>query len=546
MQNHNSNKQIKLVDCTLRDGGYYNKWNFSRELIADYLDAMSSINVSYIELGYRFIENSSFLGGCAFSTDDFIRDLNIPDSLQNKIGVMINSSDLLRNGSTPIRVTKVLENLFTHKKFSCVTLVRIACKIDHIEECFLAAKWLKKMGYKVGMNLMQINFVKKNKLIEILHEADSFNIDVIYFADSFGSLESADIKDLLKIFKENWNGDIGFHAHDNMGKALDNTITAINNGACWVDSTVAGMGRGAGNVKTEYLSIELEKNTNTNKAKLFKLIKMHFKPMEEKFNWGSNSYYFLAGKYNIHPLYIQQMVADSRFLEEDILTVIDYLRKKEVRNFDNELIELARTNISKKNTSQWLPQSKIHNRNVIIIGAGPSTIMHKKAIELFIRKYKPYVIALNTSRALLEELIDIRVACHPLRIITDIPDYLNFSTPIIIPSAVSPNDLSETLNKKEIYFFDIDVKKDKFKFEFNNCIIPNLLAISYALAIATCGKAKQIFIAGFDGYENDTTRNNEMNDIFDTYLSDKKSVPLFSVTQTIYKIPSKSIYGPLV
>ena len=95
-----------LLDCTFRDGGYYNAWDFSPELIDRYLVAMKAAGVDYVELGFRFLQNNGFKGPCAYTTDDFIRTLNIPEGLG--VGVMMNGADLL----TDYGFEETLELLF--------------------------------------------------------------------------------------------------------------------------------------------------------------------------------------------------------------------------------------------------------------------------------------------------------------------------------------------------------------------------------------------------------------------------------------------------
>ena len=161
------NINIKLLDCTLRDGGYYNNWDFSPELIKDYLEAMVSIQADYVEIGFRFITNNDFKGGCAFSTDSYIDSLDIPHGLKHKIGVMINGSDILSQGSSKSDIYKVLEKLFAPKKHSPVSLVRIACHLHEFEYCLPAVIWLKDQGYKVGFNLMQIHKANEETIAKL-------------------------------------------------------------------------------------------------------------------------------------------------------------------------------------------------------------------------------------------------------------------------------------------------------------------------------------------------------------------------------------------
>lgn len=261
---------IKIVDCTLRDGGYYNDWDFSPELIQDYLQAMAALKVDFVEIGFRSLKNTSFKGACAFSTDTYLNSLNIPIELKNKIGVMVNGAELANSDTQKV----VLETLFNSKAKSPVTLVRIACHMHEFEACLPAAAWLKEQGYLVGFNLMQVADRTEDEITTLTNKASAYPIDVLYFADSMGSLNPEQIKTMVNVFKKGWKGSLGIHTHDNMGQAILNTLQAVKEGVTWVDSTVTGMGRGPGNAQTEYLVMALEpyRSSLGNPTKLFELI----------------------------------------------------------------------------------------------------------------------------------------------------------------------------------------------------------------------------------------------------------------------------------
>ena len=535
--------KVNLLDCTLRDGGYYNNWDFSLSLIKDYLDAMASIEADYVEIGFRFIGNNGFKGGCAFSKDSYIVNLKVPTVLKDKIGVMVNGADILSKGNTKTNINKVLGGLFAPKEKSPVSLVRIACHLNEFEHCLTAASWLKDQGYKVGFNLMQINNSTEAKLIELLKLANKYPIDVLYFADSIGSLNAKQISNIVKIFKENWNGPIGIHAHDNMGNAVNNSMQAVSDGATWIDSTVTGMGRGPGNAQTEYIGIELDRyrEINTNKTKLLKLIRNHFRLLKEKHGWGVNPYYYLSGKYNIHPTYVQKMITDTRYSEEDIVSVIGYLKEQGSSNFNADVLEGARHLHSDETNGVWEPEKVIKNNSVLIIGSGPGTTKHRMAIESYIKEHSPFVIALNTQQSIAEKLINARAACHPVRILADWREYLSLPQALITPASLLPSNVK--LQGKEMFDFEIAIDSTQFAFNSTNCTLPNNLVLSYALAIATSGKAKQILLSGFDGYGADDPRHKEIDEVFKLYKNTKGSIDFYSVTDTRYQIPSKSIYG---
>ena len=539
------NINTKLLDCTLRDGGYYNNWNFSPELIKDYLEAMASIQADYVEIGFRFISNNDFKGGCAFSTDSYIISLDIPHALKNKIGVMVNGSDILSQGSSKSNIYTVLETLFAPKKQSPVSLVRIACHLHEFEYCLPAVIWLKDQGYKVGFNLMQIHNANEEKIAELLKLANKHPIDVLYFADSMGSLNAQQITTIVNRFKNTWSGAIGIHAHDSMGNAVNNSMQAVSDGVSWVDCTVTGMGRGPGNAQTEYLVIELDiyRKLNTSKTKLLKLIRNHFRPLKEQYDWGINPYYFLAGKHNIHPTYVQKMIADTRYNEEDIVSVIDYLKEQGGNKFNPDVLETARHFYLDDTKGTWSPETVIKNNSVLIIGAGPGAVRHCKAIEAYVKKHNPFVIALNIQKSIAEDLINARAACHPVRVLADCNEYLSLPQPLIVPASMLPNNVKQKLKQKNLFDFDIAIDANNFVFNNSSCTLPNLLVLSYALAIASSGKAKQILLAGFDGYGADDLRRKEIDHVFNLYQKAKGSVDFFSITDTRYEIPIKSIYG---
>ncbi len=316
---------MNFLDCTLRDGGYYNKWDFSYGLIRQYLEAMLAAGVDTVELGLRSLDRLGFKGASAFTTDEFIRSLDVP--VQLKVSVMINASELL--AETPL--TKALASLFeSESEHSPVDIVRIACHVHEFERALPAASWLKEKGYIVGFNLMQVADRSEAEIRSLAKAAAASPLDVLYFADSMGSMKPEQTALIIGWLRKHWSGPLGIHTHDNMGLALSNTLRAIDEGVTWVDATVTGMGRGPGNARTEELAIELAelRLRSINMVPLMGLVRNHFRPMQQQYGWGTNPYYYLAGKHGIHPTYIQEMLGDTRYSEEDVLAVIDHLKRE--------------------------------------------------------------------------------------------------------------------------------------------------------------------------------------------------------------------------
>jgi len=534
--------EIKILDCTLRDGGYYNNWDFSKELIDEYLQAMSAAKIEYVELGFRFLKKDIYLGPCAYTTSSFLETLNIPKGI--KIGFMINAKDLISNNLSKTMINKYF---FEMSKKSKVSFIRFACHLNEIEKIIPLCNELNKKKIFTVINLMQISEINNLEIESIAKRLASSKLDVFYFADSLGNLEPDNIKHLAYLIKKNWKKDIGFHAHDNMGRALINGVSAFNNGIKWIDTTVTGMGRGAGNIKTELALLQFSKNHKKKYdiSLLLKLIDEKFEPLKNKYKWGANPYYYLAGQHKIHPTFIQSMLNDLKLEPGEMLLAIDNLKKGQGKSFNKNLIEFGKKLYEGKTKGTWCPHNLIKKRDVLIVGSGPGSYNHSKAIENFIKKNKPFVIGLNAEKIIDESLVNLRVSCHTLRIMSDVSVFKNIKQPLVLPLDRLPDNQKKKFKKLKIYNYGLQVKNGKFIFGKNSSITPNSLTIVYALSIANSAKSKKIYVSGLDGYPIEDPRRHEMDETLKLYLSTKNKSELISITPTRYKIKSSSVYASL-
>lgn len=529
-----------MLDCTLRDGGYYNNWNFSSELISAYLEAISAANVDVVELGLRSLENTGFKGACAYTDDEFIRSLAVPATL--KVGVMVNASELL---GTPT-VEDALTALFPYAASqSPVDLVRVACHVHEFERALPAVHWLKERGFMVGFNLMQVADRTEEEVKALARAATAYPLDALYFADSMGSMNSAQTARIVGWLRSEWKGALGIHTHDNLGLALSNTMRAIEEGVTWVDATVTGMGRGPGNARTEELAIEIAelRGQKINMVPLLTVVRKYFRPMQKEFGWGTNPYYYLAGKYSIHPTYVQEMLSDTRFSEEDIIAAINHLKVEGGKKYRASTLDAARHFYQGEPIGSWNAAQAFAGREVLLLGTGPGVANHRAALEKFILKHKPVVVALNTQNAIRADLIDYRIASHPVRLLADCEVHARMPQPLITPFSMLSEDVRSALGGKDVLDFGLNIKKEIFEFLDTLCTIPSPLVMAYAFAVLTSGRAKQIYLAGFDGYPGEDSRNTEMNDIAKLYLAHEAALPLTAITPTRYDVKSLSVYG---
>lgn len=526
---------IKVLDCTLRDGGYYNNWCFEDFLVKNYIQSINKSKIDFIEIGFRNLKEKSYLGPYAYSKE------NILEKFFNKkaknIAVMIDAKDFIGNNND---IKKKIDTLFLPKKDSLVSIVRIATQLSQLKYCRFLSNILKELGYFVVLNLMQIGN-KSNQEIEYAGKLiNSWNsIEVLYFADSIGCMSPELVKKTIFLLRKNWKKEIGIHAHDNKGMALQNTLTALENGVTWLDSTVDGMGRGAGNTKTELLLLELNKKKNAqnyNTQEIFRLSTNHFKKLKTQYLWGTNIYYYLAAESNIHPTYIQKMLNETKYSNTDILKAINHMKKFSAASFDESLL----TNfISKKKTNRnhWKPTGWCKGKNILLVGGGNSIKNFNNQIINFIKIKKPIVLSINVQKSLNKKYINGYIAANKARILMDSVEYSKSSKYIYTSKDTFINILN-TKEKMKLKHRDygIRIKNNEFKIKKNYCILPSDLGLAYAIAFLTIGQADKIFLAGIDGYSDNELKNEEILSIIGKYKKLKNHKELISITPTIFPI----------
>ena len=531
-------KNIKLLDCTLRDGGYYNNWDFSKDLVNDYLKAISDSGIKNVEIGFRSLKENKLNGPNFFTSDNYLNILKIPKNLN--VGVMVNVSELISYKSN---YKMILDKIFKNKRKSKINFVRLATHFSEISEVVKICKIIKSKGYFVAINLMQIT-EQTDENISIAAQKISFaKPDVLYFADSLGAMDSNSVKKCINNLRKNWKGEIGIHTHNNLGKAVSNSMTAIDNGVTWVDSTITGMGRGPGNSETEYILIEMNSISKKkyNLLPITKIIKKYFEPLKLRYKWGPNSFYYLAGKYGIHPTYIQEMIS-IKMDELEMFEAINQLKDGDRKKFDVNLVKSEFQKPIKLKNGKWSPRNKIKDKEVLLVSSGPKFIEYKREIEKYISTNKPYVIALNTKVKISKKLVNLYIACNPLKLLSNAESYKKINSPLAVPEALLSDKIRKKFSKIKIFDFGIGLKNNSFKFYSKCSYIPKLYDVAYALSIATSGKAKKILLAGFDGYNSLDRRSKIVGEIFYNYNLTKDSVPIVAITPSSYSIKKKSIY----
>ena len=285
---------VRVLDATLRDGGLVNNFYFDDDFVRSLYVMNVAAGVDYMEFGYRAsrdIFDSDRYGKWKFSDDDDIRAIVGENCTDLKIAVM---ADVGRTN---------FKRDILPKNESPVDMIRVATYVNTLPAAIEMIEDAKKKGYETTVNVMAASKVGREDLNHGLEILAKSSVDVIYLVDSFGAFYPEQIHRLMDDYLEigdKYGKTIGIHAHNNQQLAFANTIEALRLGASFLDATVCGMGRGAGNCYLESL-LSFLKNPKYNMIPLMKFIEKYMLELKNKEKWGFDIPYLLTGVLNSHP-----------------------------------------------------------------------------------------------------------------------------------------------------------------------------------------------------------------------------------------------------
>jgi len=284
-------EEIKVIDCTVRDGGLMNQWQFSESFVRNVYNTLADAGVDYMEIGY-FSSISAFdpkkYGPWRFCQEKDLKKIIGNDEKRIKLSAMADIGRIEFDDIPPAEE-------------SSLDMVRIACYVHQVDSAIALAHHCLDKGYETTINLMAVSTVGLRELNECLEDLNKSRVPVIYLVDSFGAFYSEDIDTLAQKYIERLPGKtIGAHFHNNQQLAFANTISAIINGINYLDATLYGIGRGAGNCPLELL-LSFLKNPKFKVRPLIECIQNEIFPWSKKIDWGYSIPYMITGTMNQHP-----------------------------------------------------------------------------------------------------------------------------------------------------------------------------------------------------------------------------------------------------
>lgn len=311
---------LKVMDCTLRDGGLVNDFYFTDEFVSALYQANQKAGVDYMEFGYKAskkIFSPDRFGKWKFCDEESIRAIVGENDSDLKISVM---ADVGRCD---------YETDIIPKADSVIDTIRVATYVNAIPTAIDMIQDAKHKGYEVTANIMAVSKVNGEDLKNSLELLGQSDVDVIYLVDSFGSFYPEQIRRLTDQYMEvaeKYGKKVGIHSHNNQQLAFANTLEAMNKGqgATYLDATVSGLGRGAGNCHLEGL-LSFLRNPKYKTIPILKFVENYIIPLREQgVVWGYDIPYLLTGQLNAHPSFAIKFIKEGR---------------KDYYNFFHELID---------------------------------------------------------------------------------------------------------------------------------------------------------------------------------------------------------------
>jgi len=297
-------RRIKVLDCTIRDGGICNNWQFDRNWVRRSFEALQQAGVDYMEIGYRTREGAfdrSKVGEWRFLEEEVLMEVTQAATGKMKIAAMLD-------------VGRVDPGDIKKRSETAVSVLRIATYAHQIKEARRLLDKALEEGYETFMNVMAVSTLDPHELDACLDELRDSGVHNVAIVDSFGALYPYHVSHLVKVYQNRLGEKIkvGIHTHNNQQQAFANTITAIDEGVDFVDATIHGIGRGAGNCPLELLLFYLD-NPRYDVRAILELVD-EYATLRDDLRWGYHLPYAITGFYNKHPRSgIQRMMRDDRY-----------------------------------------------------------------------------------------------------------------------------------------------------------------------------------------------------------------------------------------
>lgn len=517
-------KSPTILDCTLRDGGYYTTWDFSDKLVDTYLRSAAKLPISIVELGYANLPRDGYFGQYYFLTRSTTERAKSLLRRDQKLAIMLDEKVAPPTSAYQL-VGEMAES---------VDIVRMAVAPDRLANAVELSGRIREMGFKVGINVMYLSrYWDKLESLDALADAAAIS-SCISLVDSYGACAPNQTAAAVSRLKELCpDATVGFHGHDNLGLAFANSLSAIDAGASVIDGTVTGMGRGPGNTRTETLLVHsmAERPDELNYVALHDVVQP-FEALKHEYGWGTNLVYMISGAADLPQNRVMDWLGKNRY---SVPAIIHAMQNESLGNVDST-------------EYPSLPAASDGQTEVIVVGGGPSMDDHGGAVLDYAEQAGSTVVHANYRHLQLIERIGVKQFVALAGDVVDrLPtaDKLAACDGFVVAAAPRIRAVPQEARDRTYQIDPFVAHGSADHLGSVSDIGPLSLALGAAIALG----ASQVTLVGFDGYAHATSAEQELakesQNLLDDFRQRHPGIRLTSATRTRYDVPVTSIYSRL-
>ena len=483
---------IISLDCTLRDGGYCNGWNFGEQNIKKIIRGLIASQTEIIECGF-LTENVEYNPDSTKYTDIMQLNKFIPHHCNSSNYVLM------------VNYGEYNPEYLPKRDATMVDVIRVAFHKKNCKEALQLCRDIKEKGYQVFMQPMVTMLYSDEEFTELIEDANGISPYAFYIVDSFGTMNKKILSHYFELIENHLKKDvyIGFHSHNNLQSAFANAQSLIEretNRNIIVDCSVYGMGRGAGNLNSELFLNELngQRGKSYEIKPLIQIMDDILNRFYEEKSWGYSLPNYLSAIHMIHPNYAGYLAEKKTLTVDDIDEIFSMINANRGVEYNEKYINdlyfqyMSVGIIRNEHLCEIKEKSK--NRKILLIAPGKKAVTEKKKIQGFIKENKPIIISINHEHPFVES------------------DYI-FVSNIRRYGQLDETVYCKTISTSNIKSNDTYASVDYFK--LLNAVDPvrdnaGLMAIKFV--IEDLG-AKQIYLVGMDGYSHDIYANYESKEM---------------------------------
>jgi len=384
--------RIQILDCTLRDGGYVNNWQFGEDGIDFILSKLQEAGVELIEAGFLNSKETATAGRTIYTSFEQVNKIAAIGNMQN-VACMINY------GTYPLQDIPQYEG-------KGVSTLRVAFHREELSEALDYCLGIKEKGYKTFVQPMSTMDYSQEELKLLLTRCNQFLPTAVYIVDTFGTMQQHDVLKLLQTYTASLDEriEIGFHSHNNLQLSFPNAQDILRSQVrhrIIIDSSVFGMGRGAGNLCTELLTMYLNEHYHASYqlVPILEIIDKYLNPIFIRTPWGYSMPYYVASINHCHPNYATFLMNKQTLGVRDINTILSQIPMDSRHAFDGILAErlyLEHQSCHKDDmeTLHYL-KNQLRGRKVLILAPGKTIVTHRQEITTFINQNNPLIMSVN-------------------------------------------------------------------------------------------------------------------------------------------------------